>query len=405
MRRLLPLVLLALALLAPTLSAQAQSAEPVPIVGRVVHGVEGADFDPTEVRVTLNVLEGVTSLAQHSVTPDADGLFGFEVAFVPSGTFFFTVEYQGAAYSETRGPSSLDEPLVVTVYDSTHDTSVLAVESYTVIVTGAVPEEGFVEILERAIVRNDSGLTLVPDQAAQGPAMLSFLRFALPPNAHNLDVRSNLVGGQVLEVDRGFALTTPILPTTGEPHQFEFVYRLDYAEADPNLDLSRTMRFGAESFRFVTPVDVASPASPRLADLGATELNGRLLRLLEGQDIEPAEFIELSVSGLPVRSFLDRARDAAGDWYVLYAVPAAVALVGGVIVLLVSTRRRRPASADVSPREGLLAEAQSLAKAYDSHAIDKAAYRRRARAIREALVSLDVEQRLRETGGKGRRDS
>ncbi len=405
MRRLLPLVLLALALLLTPLSAQAQSAEPVRVVGHVVHGVEGADFDPTEVRVTLNVLEGVTSLAQDSVTPGADGLFEFEVAFAPSRAFFFTVEYQGAAYSETRDPSSLGEPLVVTVYDSTHDPSVLAIESYTVIVTGAVPEEGFVEILERAIVRNDSGLTLVPDQAAQGPAMLSFLRFALPPNAYNLDVRSNLVGGQVLEVDRGFALTTPILPTTGEPHQFEFVYRLDYADADPSLDLSRTMRFGAESFRFVAPVDIASPASPRLADLGATELNGRLLRLLEGQDIEPAEFLELTVSGLPVRSAFDRAREAAGDWYVLYAVPAAVALVGGVILLLVSTRRRKAMPAEASPREGLLAEARSLAKAYDSHAIGKAAYRRRARAIREELVGLEVEQRLRETGGEGRRDS
>ena len=272
-------------LLLPMSAALAQSIETIEVTGRVEHGAEGATFDPTQVRVTLNVLEGmqegITSISQDTVVPEADGSFRFEVAFTAGRTLFFTIDYQGAVYSVVRDAESLNEPVVITVFDSTHDTSVLTVASYTLFITGADAEQGFIELLERAVVRNDSNLTLAPDQEAQGPAMLSFMRFALPPNAYNLDVRSNLVGGQVLEVDRGFALTTPIPPTPDdEPHQFEFVYRLDYDER--SLDLSRTMRFGAGSFRFVVPVDVGTPASPRLDDLGATDFNGRLLRLLEG---------------------------------------------------------------------------------------------------------------------------
>ena len=187
-------------LLLPMSAALAQSIETIEVTGRVEHGVEGATFDPTQVRVTLNVLEGMlegrTSISQDTVVPDADGSFRFETAFTAGRTLFFTIEYQGAVYSAVRGAESLSEPVVITVFDSTHDTSVLTVVSYTLFITGADAEQGFIEILERAVVRNDSNLTLAPDQEAQGPAMLSFMRFALPPNAYNLDVRSNLVGGR-----------------------------------------------------------------------------------------------------------------------------------------------------------------------------------------------------------------
>ena len=391
-------VVLLAALLMPA-QALAQEMGEVEIAGRVEHGAGAASFDPTQARVTLNVLEGITLVSQDSALPDESGAFNFVAAAAEGRTYFFSVEYQGANYSAVRGASELSEPVVVTVFDATNDTSVLAVQSHTVIVTGAVPDDGFVEILERVMVRNDSNLTLTPDLNAQGPAMLSFLRFALPPGAYNLDVRSNITGGQVLEVDRGFAINSPVPPTApGLPHQFEFVYRLDYD--DPALDLSRTMRFGAESVRFVVPVDVATPSSARLADLGATELNGRLLRLLEGQDIAPAEVLNLTVSGLPGRSAFDIARESAGEWYVRYVVPAVVALTVAALLLL-SLRRRRAVAMGSAGREQLLAEARALRDAYDRHTIGTAAYEGRSRVIRDALVQAEVRDRLTEADGEG----
>ena len=392
-------VLLAALLLLPV-PLLAQDVVEVEITGRVEHGAGEASFDPTQARVTLNVLEGITLVAQDSALPDESGVFNLTAAAGEGRTFFFSVEYQSATYSAVRDTSELDAPVIVTVFDATHDTSVLTVQSHTVIVTGAVPDDGFVEVLERAIVRNDSSLTLTPDLNAESPAMLSFLRFALPPGAYNLDVRSNITGGQVLEVDRGFALNSPIPPTApGQPHQFEFVYRLDYDE--PTLDLSRTMRFGAESVRFVVPVDVATPSSPRLTDLGATDLNGRLLRLLEGQDIAPAEVLNLAVSGLPGRSAFDVARESTGEWYVRYAVPAAVGVTVAALLLL-SFRRRRAAATGGVTREQLLGQVRELRDVYNRHAISAAAYEGRSRAIRDALVQADVRERLAETDGGSR---
>ena len=399
MRATASVVLLLAALLMLPAQALAQQAGEIEIAGRVEHGADAASFDPSQARVTLNVLEGITLVSQDSTQPDESGMFSFSITATEGRTYFFSVEYQGASYSAVRDARELGAPVVITVFDATNDTSVLAVQSHTVIVTGAVPDDGFVEILERVIVRNDSDLTLTPDLDAQGPAMLSFLRFALPPGAYNLDVRSNITGGQVLEVDRGFAINSPVPPTApGQPHQFEFVYRLDYEESA--IDLSRTMRFGAESVRFVVPVDVATPSSARLSDLGATELNGRLLRLLEGQDIAPAEVLPLAVSDLPGEPALDAALESAGEWYVRYAVPAVVGLTLAALLLL-SLRRRRAVAMGGASREHLLAEARALRDAYDRHAIGTAAYEGRSRVIRDALVQAEVRDRLAEADGEG----
>ena len=399
MRATASVVLLLAALLMLPAQALAQQAGEIEIAGRVEHGADAASFDPSQARVTLNVLEGITLVSQDSTQPDESGMFSFSITATEGRTYFFSVEYQGASYSAVRDARELGAPVVITVFDATNDTSVLAVQSHTVIVTGAVPDDGFVEILERVIVRNDSDLTLTPDLDAQGPAMLSFLRFALPPGAYNLDVRSNITGGQVLEVDRGFAINSPVPPTApGQPHQFEFVYRLDYEESA--IDLSRTMRFGAESVRFVVPVDVATPSSARLSDLGATELNGRLLRLLEGQDIAPAEVLPLAVSDLPGEPALDAALESAGEWYVRYVVPAVVGLTLAALLLL-SLRRRRAVAMGGASREHLLAEARALRDAYDRHAIGTAAYEGRSRVIRDALVQAEVRDRLAEADGEG----
>ena len=392
------IVVLALAVLVGLSgTTSAQDAGEAVITGRVEHGLMDPDFDPTQVSVTLNVLEGITSFDQVSESPGPDGSFSFTVANAPSRTYFLGVEYQGARYSETRSSQTVNDPIVIRLFDTTNDTSVLAFESYTVIITGAVRDEGWVEILERASVRNDSGLTLIPNQSESGPAMLSFLRFALPPNAYNLDVRTNLVGGDVIEVDRGFALTTPITPTGGTPHLFEFIYRLDYD--DELLDLSRTMRFGAESFRFVTPDDTAFPIAPQLQDLGATELNGRLLRLLEGEGIQPGDIVALALADLPQPTIWTRFRRAAGDWYITFIVPAVViAALAGLMGYAV--RRRRVAvslgpAADLDgQRLRVLDRVVELEERHRDGSVSDRRYESERADLKQALMDLSVHAHM-----------
>ena len=252
-----------------------------------------------------------------------------------------TAEYGGAVYSVSLQVSNLGMPVDIEVFESTNSSDVLRISDYSVIVTGAKRDGRVLEILERASVHNDSDRTLVPDLQGEGPAMLSFLRFALPRGATHLDVRSNLVGGDVLEVDRGFAVSVPVPPTPqDQPHRFEFVYRLAYD--DGGVDLSRTLRFGAESLRFVVPVDTGTGVAPELADLGVADLTGRRLQLLEGAAFAPGEQAELRVVGLPQPTLLDRIGSASGRAYLAYALPSAAGAALLALLLIGSAERQGP---------------------------------------------------------------
>jgi hypothetical protein len=381
-----------LAMLSLSGVALAKDTPDVTIAGRIVHGAGDPAFDPTGVVVSLHVLEGVTSFDQISTKPDAGGGFTFTFPEAPGRTYFVTADYQGARYSDARRSASLAEPMLLTVYDATSSSDVLEFESYSVIVTGVLKQERFVEVFELATVRNDSGMTLVPNEQVDGPAMLNFLRFALPPGAYNLAVDSNLVGGQILKVDRGVALTTPIPPTLDEPHEFRLVYRLRY-EGD-SLDLSRTMRFGARSFNFVVPAETARPVAPALSDLGAADVRGRLTRLMEASDIGRGEFVELIVTGLPTPTLLERAATSAGTWYVRVLLPG---LLGVLLLALVAAGLRRrglavTAGADRPTRRAeLLRQAAFLETRRRAGTISERRHEAEREAVKQALIDLELE--------------
>ena len=366
--------------------------ETADIAGSVRNGTPGAEFDPTDVRLSLNVLEGIVSIAETATAPDASGRFAFSgVPVGPGRIYFVSAEYGGAAYSASLQTDALANPVEITVYEPTTSTDALRVESHSVIITGADPNERFIEVFERAHVVNDSGRTLIPDLNAEGSAMLSFLRFALPTGAFHLDVRSDLVGGDVLTVDRGFALNVPVPPSPGgQPHRFEYVYRLPYEGGA--VDLGRTMRFGAGSFRFVVPAGVGAGASPELTDLGATEFDDGLLQLLEGSDIPRGHFLPLSVSGLPQPTLWSRIESRGGEWYLRYGVPAAAAAALAAALAFALRRQRAPAAQP--SREALHARAEALRERRGS--IPRRRYEAERDALRRALVELEVASLLEE---------
>ena len=371
--------------------APALAQDGLDLAGTVRNGTPQAAFDPTSVRVTLTILEGVVSIDQRTLNPEADG--GFVFMDVPVGTgriYFVSAEHQGAVYSASLQLSDVPFNASITVFDATTSTDVLTFESYSVIVTGADANDRIIEVLERAAVRNDSGYTLVPDFTVEGAPMLSFLRFALPPGATNLDVRSNLVGGDVLEVDRGFAISTPVPPTLDEPHQFEFIYRLTY-DGD-TIDLSRTMRFGAESFRYVVPGDTGFGISADLDDLGTTDLSGRAFQLLETRDVPRGHTMDLHVTGLPQPTLLGRIANSGGEWYLRYAIPGAMAVALAAALLWGWRRRSQALASRPDAHALLLRRAAELEQRRGS--IPLARYERERAGIKRALVDLGVRSRF-----------
>jgi hypothetical protein len=232
--------------------------------------------------------------------------------------------------------------------------------------------------------------------------MLGFLRFALPAESFNLDVRSDLVGGQILQVDRGFALTTPIPPTKNTLYHVEFVYRVPYK--GQALDISRTLRFGAETLRVVVPVSVALGSSSTLDDLGIAPFEGQEIQLLEVFDISPDTPLDLQLDGLPKPPFLARFVRTLGGWYLIVGVPAIVGLT--LLIALIIGLRRRAAAASLAThlgleerRDHLLQEFADLESRFLKGAVSQRRYTSQRQDLKVALVELDVRAHLEEVVG------
>ena len=378
-------------------SPVARAQEVAGITGVLTNGTPGAAFAPEQAPVTLRMLEGVVTLEPQTVSPQPDGSFSFPgVEAVEGRVYFLSVEYQGAVYSATPDPTELSEPVALTVYEATTSTEVLTIGSYTIIVTGADVSQRLVEVLEQADVINESNVILVPDLTA--PGAMGFMRFALPAGSFNLDVRSNLVGGQVLEVDRGFAITTPVPPSHGQPHQMEFIYRVPYEGT--TVDLDRSLPFGAGTLRVLVPTSVGNAISPGLADLGNTTIGGREFHFLEGVGIAPDTRLELRLDGLPQPSLWSRVGRHAGRWYLVAGVPsgmgAALMAVLAYALLRRWAARRSPARDRGVERQRLLDEAAGIQVRYGEGKLSPRRYRAERDQLKHAVMELDLEAQMEE---------
>lgn len=329
-----------------------QSAGAAPVRGVLVNGTEGAGT-PGGVTVLLHQF-GVDSgsVDTFETVTDAAGAFRFDdVPPTPDdGSAALVALYGGTRYSRVLSPLellTLAEPgsagsgqLTLTVYESTQDVGVVTTANQSIIVTGIDPSTRRIATAQIFTLENRSDTTLVPDLSA--PPMIgqfSFLRFSLPAQASGLDVATELVGGEVIPVGTGFAITAPVQP--GQ-HLVSFTYTTPY-EGDTLTWRDNTLQ-GAESLRLLIPDEFGDIAVDGMAPLDGVTLGEVSYRVWGAQDVAPGAGVNLELSGLPEPSWVTKLGNPLSEarfWF--GAVPALVAatlaglLVWGII-------RRRPAA-------------------------------------------------------------
>lgn len=370
------------------------------IHGILQNGSDEAQFYPSGVSVKLHVLEGISEIESYSTSPSSKGTFRFQnVKIVHDRTYFLTAEYQGAVYSSSVDQENLDSPSIIQVFESTQKANQLKVISHTVIVTGADPNDRILEILERISLENTGDKTVVASTSSG--SMEDLLRFALPSGFYNLDIRSDLIGGEVLVVDRGFALTTPVPPSQLQPHHFEFVYRLKYSGT--SIDLSRTLRFGADNIRVVIPTTVAVGSSNQLTDLGVATIGEQDLQLLEGSLIVAGAGLDLRLSQLPEPSTVQLILKFIKRWQLIVGLPLLLGiLLGGTLIYGLKHNRKGPETIpdvtshtkSITSRSALFDELveveRNLRSSEDPDPDEKA----RSEQLKRQIVNLDVQAKF-----------
>ena len=322
------------------LESSAQSPGTSTISGVLVNGTQGGET-PAEVTVLLHQF-GVDagSVDTYETTTDGDGAFSFEdVPPTPAnGSAAVVAIYGSTRYSKVISPSDPTESVTLTVYELTRDVGVVATTEQSIIVAGIDTATRRMAAVQLFTLENRSDTTLVPDLSA--PPMIgqfSFLRFSLPPEASNLDVSTDLVGGEVIPVGTGFAITAPVQPGR---HQVSFTFTVPYA-GDTLAWRDNTLQ-GAESLRLLIPDEFGDIGVGGLAAQEPLTLGEITYRVWGTENLAPGAGVDLQLSGLPEPSWVTKLGNPLSEarfWY--GAIPVTVAAT--LACLLVWGVWRRPA--------------------------------------------------------------
>ncbi len=371
----------------------AQSADDViSIQGRVVNGTPGAEL-PSGLAVLMLVTGADGTLSGTGQTaPDQDGRFAFQnVELVEGGSYTLSVDYDGVFYGTNLTPADAEQDIMLTVFEPTQDASVVSVGRHVMVLAAIDGKDRTVTAFEFAEVTNLSDRTLLPDLTNQ--AQISFLRFALPPNAGNLNVESNLRGGDIIAIPTGFALTAPVPP--GD-HSIVFSYSFPYEGS--GLAYRQSLVQGAEIFQVLVPEGLTGVSIPGLASVPAVGIQGTTYRAWEGRDFPPGRGLELALTGLPEPGVWTRFGNSVTDgtfWQI--AIPSAVGATLAALLLWGLVQRCRPTpvhqtagptTGQESPeRASLIQAVAELDERYQQGQVSEKEYRQQ----REGLVAEALE--------------
>ena len=360
-------------------NAYAQSS--IEFSGMVINGTAGEDA-PTDLQVTLQFQSDTSEVIERVTLTVDGGAFRF-VNLPPQGNlgYVLSTTYLDVEYTNRMLGEPLVGPLEVTIYELTNDFSVLYLLDDTLALTSADKKTRQIEVLEAVKLRNNSDRTFQTNVQTEGP--MNLLRFTLPEGATDLDVETSLPGGHILQVNLGFALTTPIPP--GE-HDILYVYRAPYDGS--TLAYEPHFPMGVEAYRVMIPEGLARAVSPEMREATSARVGDRMFVMLESESIPAGERVRFVMTDLPQPSLMQRAQKVGkSDGFQRGVLPglAGLVLVGLLGFTLV---RRRRASTDMGDGDGsahdeLIVAIATLDERFEAGDIEEEAYKQQ----RDELIS------------------
>ncbi len=274
----------------PSLLAQ----ETIEVRGHVINGTAGAEI-PDDLSVLMLITDTDGRLSGTGQTsPDGKGRFVFEDVQVGNGnTYTVSVDHLGVFYGVSFATDGLGDDLLLTVYETTRDASIIDVERQVMVIAAVDKDEQMVSAIEFVRIVNPSDRTLLPDLTNM--EQISFLRFALPPDPAELSVQSDLPGGDIVSIGTGFALTSPVVPGA---HSIDFSYVFPYE--DETVSYRQSLVQGAGIFQILVPETVPSMAVPGLTNVEPVGIQGASYRAYEDRDLPKGQGLQIEITGLPL---------------------------------------------------------------------------------------------------------
>ena len=202
-------------------------------------------------------------------------------------------------------------------------------------------------VLELVGLENTGDRTFVPDITQ--PARMDLLRFSLPSTVTDLDVQTSMRGGQILQVDLGFAITTPVPPGA---YEIAYTYRASYSGG--KLTFDHAFPFGADTFRVLLLHDLGRATGVGLEEMDRLVLGERDYQRLEAHDLGVGARIELEFTDLPEPSLWQRWQDTvSGESFLRAVIPGAFGMALFALLAYVLIRKRSSSITGIEDTSGL----------------------------------------------------
>lgn len=208
----------------PIATSPSEKTQTGSFTGRVVYGSEGRM--PSGLQVQLSGFDHTEQSVSQTAQVSDVGNFSFQdVPLVEGRIFFVQIDYQGQTYfSEfiTADSEVTEFEIPITIYETTSDTSQLAVEAIQLVYDFSQP--GIVRVVERVSISNLGDRAVVPDGGQP------VLHYSLPHGAAKLAFEEGTVGDRYIIEEGGFGDLRGVLPGTNS-YQVLFAYELPYADS------------------------------------------------------------------------------------------------------------------------------------------------------------------------------
>jgi mono/diheme cytochrome c family protein len=349
------------------------------VTGTVNNG-SGGDV-PAGLEVRLEVYEAFELVDTVSTTLEQDASFRFEdIEILPDRIYLTVVEKDGLFFpsnfhvgSDTAG-NAIELP--VTIYDTTTDTSDLAVSRLHIFFTAS--GENTIQVIHQVSISNRGNQMVAPDEGIE-----AVLEFTLPEGATNLVFQAGSLGNPYLQTPSGFADPSPVLP--GEnTYEGLFAYNLP-------LDGDLEWRLPADLPTDVAVIFVqgedARVSSDTLIPSGSEVLDQDVFQVLVADNIPAGQEIELTIS-----QPLFGSGDLSSSWVTIVLGVVGLGLaVFGVWRFFAPTRldddEMEEDLAEDDP-DALIAAIIALDEAHEEGQIDTEEYQRRRAVLKAELGRL-----------------
>ncbi|MQF99806.1 MAG: hypothetical protein FI727_03030 [SAR202 cluster bacterium] len=262
------------------------------ITGSVINGTNTNDT-PVGIIVSLEIYDGdlLVAIKEDSVTEK--GTFHIEnIPVKDSYSYDLKTDYRDIEYSVSITSPMFSEDVTLRVYEITDNSDLVDILGYTTVINEVDSRDSLINTMEIITLENKGDRTFRADVAKNGP--MSLIRFSLPSNSVDLDVQSNLSGGAVLQVDRGFAISAPIPPGT---HEIIFEYRHPYS--GEFLSFEKSFPFGSKVFRVLVRNGIIGVRSDELDLMEPIILGNVMYHRIEAREIPPADSVSIEFTKLP----------------------------------------------------------------------------------------------------------